>query len=269
MDRKLSRPAAPAATLLTLEDEQTLFARLQSSHDNAAKDRLARAHMGLVIREAKKLGRYGVSFEDLICEGNMGLVEAINNFDPTKGARLAGYAVHYIRGNMLAFIVRNRSIITVPNSPHNKRVFFKLRAAARRIENDHDGTLPAGAVTMLAQSLDVTESTIKAIRDRMEGDASSDDPTIIYDLASGDPNPEEILIASENESNLARFLSDALARLKPRERKIIAQRHLAEDTPFFKDLASDYGITPQRLQQIEKAGMKKLKQLLEREDVFG
>lgn len=268
MDRKYSRPAAPAATLLTLEDEQALFARLQKGRDNAALDKLARAHLGLVIREAKKLGRYGLPFEDLICEGNLGLVEAINHFDAAKGARLSGYAVHYIRGNMLAFIVRNRSIITIPNSPDNKRVFFRLRAELNRLEQAHGGALPAGAMAMLAQTLDVTESTVKAIRDRLEPDASADTPTVTYELASGDLNPEQALIAAENDARMSSFVNDALAALSPRQRKIITQRHLADDKPFFNELAPDYGITPQRLQQIEKAGMKKLKQLLEPEDII-
>lgn len=257
--------AAKTVEFLSLEQERDLFARYRATRDDRARNKLALAHLPLVIAEARKLSGFNVPADDLISEGNCGLMQAIEGFDPEKGFRLSSYARHWIRAAMITFVIRDRSIITIAPSRTNKRLFFQLNKAREEIKAANNGTLPPNANRLIAEALDVPESAVETMTLRLAGQLSIDAPVLDPDgeetnlgqnIRCQNLNPEEQLLKKEEKQRINAIVD----RLDERDRRIICARVFTdeEEIPRLQTLADEEHVTAQRLHQIEKRALRKI-----------
>lgn len=263
---------AKSIEFLTLEQERELFARYHATRDDRARNKLALAHLPLVIAEARKLSGFKVALDDLISEGNCGLMQAIEGFDPERGVRLSSYVRPWIRAAMITFVIRDRSLITIAPSRTNKRLFFRLNKVRDELMAANNGVLPPNATRLIAEAIDVPESAVETMTARLAGILSIDAPircadgnesTLTETLASNDINaddlnPEEHLLKNETS---ARF-NAIVDRLSDRESRLIRARIFTDEdqVPTLQSLAEAEHVSAARMHQIEKRALRKIAQ---------
>ena len=261
--------AVNAAPVLSAEEEQRLARRLRQDGDLDAAKQLVVSHLRYVIRVARGFSGYGLPQADLIQEGNIGLMKAVRHFDPDHGVRLLSFAVHWIRAEIYDFVLRNWRIVKVATTKAQRKLFFNLRKSRSRI-----GWMNQGEVDSLAADLDVPTGTVKEMESRM---ANADVPFDAQDDADDDEfhaspagylkdmryNPENLYAESTGELARDRKLSDALAELDPRSRAIIQRRWLDDEKPTLHELAHEYGVSAERIRQIEKKALTNMKEVLD------
>lgn len=255
--------------LLTAEEEYELATRLQQDGDLDAAQRLILSHLRFVNRIAKGYGGYGLPVADLVQEGNIGLMKAVKRFDPTKGVRLVSFAVHWIRAEIHEYVIRNWRIVKIATTKAQRKLFFNLRSAKKRL-----AWLDQKEVAAVAEDLGVTPENVMEMERRLASpDASFDLPA---DASDEDNNfsPAAYLTGPENsDPSLAlektdfsdyqnQRLTNALATLDDRSRDIVSQRWLNDDKATLHTLADHYQISAERIRQIESNAMKKLKGLM-------
>lgn len=255
---------AKTTPMLTEEQERDLFAAYRSARDYRARNKIAMAHLPLVIGEAARFGRYNVPADELITEGNIAVMQAMESFDPARGVRFCAYAKHWVRSAIMAYLIKNRSVVSIAGTKSNKRLFFQLERAKAALMAAHNGRLPENANALIANTLGVSEASVRDMSVRLAGDQScdctvsaEDDTTLIETMESEEDGPETILLKQE-----ARAVAvSTLDMLSERERHIIMARVYTDtDTvPELSDLAKIFGVTPQRIHQIEKQALAKLK----------
>lgn len=259
--------AAKSTPMLTEETEHALFAAYRDTGDMRARNKIMLAHLRLVIGEAARFGRYSSPADDLITEGNIAILQAIEGFDPTRGVRFCAYARHWVRSAMISTVIRSRSLVTISGTKANKRLFFQLERTRAALAAAHGSRLPANAVTLIAQTLGVTETSVETMSNRMAGDQSCDAPVgtdnetpLIETLASNEEAADDILIKSET----IKLAVEKLNSLSERERHIISARVYtdAETVPELADLAAVYNVTPQRMHQIQKSALAKIREAI-------
>mgnify|MGYP003573345609 FL=1 len=261
--------AALSVPLLSAEQERSLSLRLQNEGDlDAARD-LVMSHLRFVIRIARGYSGYGLALGDLVQEGNIGLMKAVKRFDPNAGVRLVSYAVHWVRAEIHEFILRNWRIVKVATTKSQRKLFFNLRSKKQRL-----GWLNQEEVNGIAEDLGVKPEVVVEMESRLSGQdigfdlsAADDDeeshhfaPAAYLTDASNDPalTVESDDWNSENNSNLC----DALAALDERSRTILEERWLAENKSTLHELADRFGISAERIRQLEKSALGKLKSTL-------
>ena len=261
--------AALGVPLLSAEQERSLALRLQNEGDlDAARD-LVMSHLRFVIRIARGYSGYGLALGDLVQEGNIGLMKAVKRFDPNAGVRLVSYAVHWVRAEIHEFILRNWRIVKVATTKAQRKLFFNLRSKKQRL-----GWLNQEEVNGIAEDLGVKPEVVLEMESRLSGQdigfdlsAADDDeeshhfaPAAYLTDASNDPalTVEQNDWNSENNSNLG----DALAALDERSRTILEERWLAENKSTLHELADRFGISAERIRQLEKSALGKLKKTL-------
>jgi len=261
--------AALSVPLLSAEQERSLALRLQNEGDlDAARD-LVMSHLRFVIRVARGYSGYGLALGDLVQEGNIGLMKAVKRFDPNAGVRLVSYAVHWVRAEMHEFILRNWRIVKVATTKAQRKLFFNLRSKKQRL-----GWLNQEEVNGIAEDLGVKPEVVLEMESRLSGQdigfdlsAADDDeeshhfaPAAYLTDASNDPavTIEQNDWNSENSSNLG----DALATLDERSRTILEERWLTDNKSTLHDLANRYGISAERIRQLEKSALGKLKKTM-------
>ena len=261
--------AALSVPLLSAEQERSLALRLQNEGDlDAARD-LVMSHLRFVIRIARGYSGYGLALGDLVQEGNIGLMKAVKRFDPNAGVRLVSYAVHWVRAEIHEFILRNWRIVKVATTKAQRKLFFNLRSKKQRL-----GWLNQEEVNGIAEDLGVKPEVVQEMESRLSGQdigfdlsAADDDeeshhyaPAAYLTDASNDPalTIEQNDWNSENNSNLG----DALAALDERSRTILEERWLAENKSTLHELAARFGISAERIRQLEKSALGKLKKTL-------
>ena len=261
--------AALGVPLLSAEQERSLALRLQNEGDlDAARD-LVMSHLRFVIRIARGYSGYGLALGDLVQEGNIGLMKAVKRFDPNAGVRLVSYAVHWVRAEIHEFILRNWRIVKVATTKAQRKLFFNLRS-----KKQHLGWLNQEEVNGIAEDLGVKPEVVLEMESRLSGQdigfdlsAADDDeeshhfaPAAYLTDASNDPalTVEQNDWNSENNSNLG----DALAALDERSRTILEERWLAENKSTLHELADRFGISAERIRQLEKSALGKLKKTL-------
>ena len=261
--------AALSVPLLSAEQERSLSLRLQNEGDlDAARD-LVMSHLRFVIRIARGYSGYGLALGDLVQEGNIGLMKAVKRFDPNAGVRLVSYAVHWVRAEIHEFILRNWRIVKVATTKSQRKLFFNLRSKKQRL-----GWLNQEEVNGIAEDLGVKPEVVVEMESRLSGQdigfdlsAADDDeeshhfaPAAYLTDASNDPalTVESDDWNSENNSNLC----DALAALDERSRTILEERWLAENKSTLHELADRFGISAERIRQLEKSALGKLKRTL-------
>jgi RNA polymerase sigma-32 factor len=250
--------------MLTLEREQELAHRLKEKNDLGAAADLVLSHLRLVVSIARNYMGYGLQQGDLIQEGNVGLMKAVRRFDPDRGVRLASFAIHWIKAEIHEFILRNWRLVKVATTKAQRKLFFNLRSM-----KSSTAALAPKEVAAIAKTLNVKESDVIEMEQRLQGADVSLEPapddgdevvTPIAYLADSSEGPSEIYEREQNESLEQRGLARALESLDERSRRIIRARWLAESDPkTLHELAEEFGVSAERIRQIEAKAMKKMK----------
>ncbi len=252
--------------MLELQEEYMLAKRWREHGDQQAAHKLVTSHLRLVAKIAMGYRGYGLPISEAISEGNVGLVQAVERFEPEKGFRLATYAVWWIKAAIQEYILRSWSLVKLGTTANQKKVFFNLRKAQSKISILDEGDMRPDQVKLIAKWLGVTETDVIDMNRRLGGDASLNAP-IREDGDSGEwqdwmvdesPDQETTLAASEEFDNRRKTLSDALTVLNERERRIFEGRRLAEDRLTLAQLADEFGISRERARQIEVSAFEKV-----------
>ncbi len=250
--------------VLSQEEEQALSRRYHQEHDLEAARKLVMAHLRFVVHVARGYAGYGLPMADLIQEGNIGLMKAVRRFDPDQGVRLVSFAVHWIRAEMHEFILRNWRIVKVATTKAQRKLFFNLRKNKKRL-----GWMNAEEVRLIAQDLGVPEATVREMESRLAGrDVGFDAPADADEDAKPAPeaflidegaDPYENVAEADQADNQLEALAGALDKLDERSRDIIQRRWLNEEKATLQDLANEYGVSAERIRQVEANAMKKMR----------
>ena len=252
--------------VLSQEEEQALSRRYHDENDLASARKLVMSHLRFVVHVARGYSGYGLQMGDLIQEGNIGLMKAVKRFDPDQGVRLVSFAVHWIRAEMHEFILRNWRIVKVATTKAQRKLFFNLRKSKKRL-----GWMNAEEVRLVAKDLGVPEATVREMESRLSGrdvgfeapaDADEDaKPAPEAFLVDEGADPYDNIADADQADNQLETLSEALKKLDDRSRDIIQRRWLNEDKATLQDLADEYGVSAERIRQVEANAMKKMRGL--------
>jgi RNA polymerase sigma-32 factor len=252
--------------MLERQEEYMLAKRWRERGDRGAAHRLVTSHLRLVTKIARDYRGYGLPISEAISEGNVGLMQAVERFEPEKGFRLATYAMWWIKAAIQEYILRSWSLVKMGTTANQKKLFFNLRKAQSKISILDDGDMRLDQVKIIARRIGVTETDVIYMNRRLSGDASLN-AAIREDGDSGEwqdwlvdesPDQETTLAASEEFDNRRKTLSDALTVLNERERRIFEARRLAEDPITLADLAEEFGVSRERVRQIEVRAFEKV-----------
>ena len=261
--------AVSSIPMLSAEEERELAERYQRDKDLEAARRLVLSHLRFVVRVARGYSGYGLAHADLIQEGNVGLMKAVKRFDPSVGVRLVSFAVHWIRAEIHEFILRNWRIVKVATTKAQRKLFFNLRSAKK-----HLGWLNQDEVNAVANDLGVSADTVLEMEQRLNARDSAFDTFSDHDGESERPAPAAYLEdmrfdpatrveGSDWEEHSADRLHDALAKLDGRSQDIVAKRWLNDEKTTLQDLADRYQVSAERIRQLEKNAIRRLKLALE------
>ncbi len=252
--------------MLTQEEEISLARRLRDKNDLAAAQKLVLSHLRLVVSIARGYLGYGLPHADLIQEGNIGLMKAVKRFDPDQGVRLVSYAMHWIKAEMHEYILKNWRLVKVATTKAQRKLFFNLRSHKESLD-----TMTPAQVDDLAKSLQVKREEVIEMETRMSGhDIALESPTddeddkfapIAY-LSSDANEPTKALEAKQFDRLQSEGLGLALDKLDARSRRIVEARWLANDDgsgATLHELADEFGVSAERIRQIESAALKKMK----------
>jgi len=246
-------------------EERELAWRWLRDGDRAAADRLITTHLRMVVTVAMRFRGYGLPLADLIAEGNIGLMDAVRKFDPERGFRLSTFAIWCIRAACGAYVLRSWSLVKIGTTAQQKKLFFGLRRAKAQISALNDGELHPDQVQAIAEALGVRPVEVLEMDRRLRGDArlnapkGPEDTTEWQDMLVDDSvSVEASLAETEDRAARRRALAAALGTLNPRERHIIQVRRLTETPKTLEALAAEYGVTRERIRQIEVRAVEKL-----------
>ncbi|NMG03021.1 RNA polymerase sigma factor RpoH [Azoarcus taiwanensis] len=253
--------------MLSQAEEQELATRLHDEGDVEAARRLVMSHLRLVVAIARGYLGYGLPHADLIQEGNIGLMKAVKRFDPKRGVRLVSFAIHWIKAEIHEFIIRNWRLVKIATTKAQRKLFFNLRSMKGDL-----GTLSADEARAVAEQLGVKPEEVVEMETRLsgrdmplEGGSDDEDDRFAPIAYLPDPNaePSEVLERAEAARLQDVGLRDALASLDERSRSIVARRWLSEGNgPTLHELAAEYGVSAERIRQIEAKAMQKMRGLL-------
>ncbi|MBN9029410.1 MAG: RNA polymerase factor sigma-32 [Rhizobiales bacterium 63-7] len=270
-DRRMIK-IAMAAPYLAREEEHDLAVRWKERADQIARNRIAMAHMRLVVSMAGKFRHFGLSMSDLVQEGYVGLLEAAARFEPDRDVRFSTYASWWIRASMQDYILRNWSIVRGGTSSAQKALFFNLRRLRAKLARG-DTQLTAQAIhEEIAAALGVSLADVQTMDARLSAnDTSLQSPTISGDadsgerldmLASDEPLPDEQVSMVIDTERRRVWLKEALGHLNEREMRIIQARRLVDEGATLEELGADLGISKERVRQIESRALEKLRNAL-------
>ncbi len=256
--------------VLSEAEERELVRKWYSKGDRKAFDALIGSHLRLVPKMAQKYSGYGIPIGDLIGEGNIGLLQSAERFDPEKGFRFSTYARWWIRAAILNFVLQTWSLIKVGNGAAKKRLFFNLRRAKQNLSAEGKRYMSETDVDALAKHFKVNRDDLIAMDQRMSANdislhqpvPGSDDLTFGDSIADDEPNPEEIVAEAEERRVKTEILHAAMSHLDRREKEIVTRRYLAKRPATLAKLAGLYGLTAERVRQIEAKAILKIKQTI-------
>ena len=247
--------------------EEFMLAKSWREHgDREAAHRLVTSHLRLVAKIAMGYRGYGLPISEVISEGNVGLMQAVKRFEPDKGFRLATYAMWWIKASIQEYILRSWSLVKMGTTANQKKLFFNLRKAKSKISALQEGDLRPDQVQIIAKRLGVTEQDVVDMNRRLGGDASLNAP-IREDgdsgewqdwLADDSESQETVMAAHEELDNRRKALSSALGVLNERERRIFEARRLTDDPVTLEELAEEFGVSRERVRQIEVRAFEKV-----------
>src|SRR6187200_1867831 len=252
--------------MLERQEEYMLAKRWREHGDRDAANKLVTSHLRLVTKIARDYRGYGLPISEVISEGNVGLMQAVERFEPEKGFRFATYAVWWIKAAIQEYILRSWSLVKMGTTANQKKVFFNLRKAQSKISALEEGDMRPDQVQLIAKRLGVTEQDVVDMNRRLGGDASLNAP-IRDDGESGEwqdwlvddaPSQETVMAAHEELDNRRKALSSALDVLNDRERRIFQARRLADDPITLEELAAEFNVSRERVRQIEVRAFEKV-----------
>ncbi|MCX7311500.1 MAG: RNA polymerase sigma factor RpoH [Alphaproteobacteria bacterium] len=252
--------------MLEPQQEFMLAKRWKEHGDRAAAHQLVTSHLRLVAKIAMGYRGYGLPISEVISEGNVGLMQAVKRFEPDKGFRLATYAMWWIKASIQEYILRSWSLVKMGTTANQKKLFFNLRKAKSKISALQEGDLRPDQVDIIAKRLGVTTQDVIDMNRRLGGDASLNAP-IREDgdsgewqdwLADDSESQETVMAAHEELDNRRKALSSALDVLNERERRIFEARRLADDPVTLEELADEFGVSRERVRQIEVRAFEKV-----------
>jgi RNA polymerase sigma-32 factor len=257
--------AANAIPMLSADQELELATRLRDTNDLDAAKRLVLSHLRFVVHVARGYAGYGLPLGDLIQEGNIGLMKAVRRFDPNVGVRLVSFAVHWIRAEIHEFVLRNWRLVRVATTKAQRKLFFNLRKAKKRL-----GWLSKEETEAVAADLGVTPRDVTEMEKRLSGHDLSFDPYPEEDeefapatyLPSPNSDPAQTVERDDEGASDHEQLTAALAKLDERSRMILSRRWLADSKATLHELAAEYGVSAERIRQIEANAIGKLKKQL-------
>ncbi|RUO35681.1 RNA polymerase sigma factor RpoH [Aliidiomarina sanyensis] len=251
--------------MLSAEEEKSLAERLQQDGDLQAAKQLIMSHLRFVVHVARSYQGYGLPQADLIQEGNIGLMKAVKRFDPTVGVRLVSFAVHWIKAEIHEYVLRNWRIVKVATTKAQRKLFFNLRKAKKRL-----GWFTHDEVSTVAQELGVTQAEVLEMESRMsahdaafDGYADDDDGDVAFApsqyLEDKSADVAATVEAENWDSHTQRRLAHAMASLDERSQHIVRARWLDDGKVTLQDLADHYQVSAERIRQLEQNAMKKLR----------
>lgn len=255
---------ANSAPALSSEEETCLARKYRDSNDVEAARQLVVSHLRHVVHVAKGFTGYGLPVADLIQEGNIGLMKAVKNYDPDRGVRLVSYAVHWIKAEIYEYVLKNWKIVKVATTKAQRKLFFNLRKSRKSLS-----AMTEAETHQLAKDLDVPVKTVREMELRMTSSNvafdgyDSDDDEFNASPSSYLPdmryNPEELAVASQTSNDNRSSLLAAIGNLDDRSKEIVQRRWLSEHKATLHELAAEYSVSAERIRQIEKRAMEKMK----------
>jgi len=260
--------------LLEPEEEHALAKRYYEDEDLDAAHKLITANLRFVVKVAHEYRAYGMKMLDLVQEGNIGLMMAVKKFDPEHGTRLITYAVWWIRAYIHNYIIRTWSLVKIGTTQAQKKLFFKLRQtrdAIRRISGNTSDTGNPEETSAIADELEVRDDEVESMALRMSArDTSLDvqikdneNHSLLDTLTDNRASQEDLLLHHEKTLLLTSQVDASLKKLNPREQQIIQQRILSENPKTLQELADHFGVSRERIRQLEKNALRKMKEVLE------
>jgi RNA polymerase sigma-32 factor len=268
--------------MLTPQEEQEFARKFRDANDLEAAGKLVLSHLRLVVSVSRKYLGYGLPHGDLIQEGNIGLMKAVKRFDPDQGVRLVSYALHWIKAEIHEYILKNWRMVKVATTKAQRKLFFNLRSMKQGFKDDadaqtHRDSLTDAQIEVMARELNVKREEVIEMESRMSGGDVMLDPSpsddgeeafgpIAY-LADASHEPTAVMESRQRDSLASDGIAAALEELDPRSRRIVEERWLKVNDDgsgglTLHDLASEYGVSAERIRQIESAAMKKMKKAL-------
>jgi RNA polymerase sigma-32 factor len=253
-------------------EEYMLAKRWQEHQDAEAAQKLVTSHLRLVARIAMGYRGYGLPIGEVISEGNVGLMQAVKRFEPDRGFRLATYAMWWIRASIQEYILRSWSLVKMGTTAAQKKLFFNLRRVKGQIQALEEGDLKPEQVKQIATKLGVPEEDVISMNRRLSGDAPLNAP-VRNDGESGEwqdwlvddtPNQEERLAESEELSRRKAYLASAMTTLNDREKRIFEARRLQEEPATLEDLSAEFGVSRERIRQIEVRAFEKVQRAVQK-----
>ena len=256
--------------LLEPEEEYMLAKRWKEHEDQEAAAKMVNSHLRLVAKIAMGYRGYGLPLGEIISEGNVGLMQAVKRFEPEKGFRLATYAMWWIRASIQEYILRSWSLVKIGTTAAQKKLFFNLRRMKGEIKALEEGDLRKENLEKIATTLDVSEEEVINMNRRMSGPDSSLNAPLRADaegewqdwLVDDSDNQETILADQEEMDERRKMLLGAMEVLNERERKVLAARRLLENPQTLEELSQEYGISRERVRQIEVRAFEKLQKAM-------
>jgi len=258
--------------MLEAEQEFMLAKRWQEHEDAEAAHKLVTSHLRLVAKIAMGYRGYGLPVAELIAEGNVGMMQAVKRFDPDRGFRLATYAMWWIRASIQEYILRSWSLVKIGTTAAQKKLFFNLRRLKGQIAALEEGDLSPEQVKLIATKLSVPEQDVVQMNRRLAAPDNSLNAPVRADgdgewqdwLVDDTPSQETRLVEDEELSNRRALLANAMKELNERERRILEARRLSEEPATLEDLSQEFGISRERVRQIEVRAFEKLSRAMKR-----
>jgi RNA polymerase sigma-32 factor len=253
--------------MLEPQEEYMLAKRYLERDDTKAAHKLVTSHLRLVAKIAMGYRGYGLPIGEVMSEGNVGLMQAVKKFEPDRGFRLATYAMWWIKAAIQEYILRSWSLVKMGTTANQKRLFFNLRKAKSRIQALDDGDLRPDQVKEIATKLSVSEEEVVSMNRRLSGDASLNAPIRATEGESGEwqdwlvddhESQEDMLIEQDEMESRRKMLTDSMSVLNDREKRIFEARRLSEEPLTLEDLSAEFGISRERVRQIEVRAFEKV-----------
>jgi RNA polymerase sigma-32 factor len=254
-------------SMLERDQEYKLAKRWREHGDREAANQLVTSHLRLAVKISMNYRGYGLPVSEIISEGNVGLMQALNGFEPDRGFRFSTYAVWWIRASIQDYILRSWSLVKIGTTASQKKLFFKLRSAKNKIAALQSGDMHPDQVTQIAKHLGVTDQEVVDMNRRLAGDSSLNAP--IHDegeagewqdyLVDQSPSPEVLVAVRDERDHQQDALIHAIGVLNPRERRIFEARHLADEPIKLEDLAAEFNVSRERVRQIEVRAFEKVR----------
>lgn len=257
--------------MLEPNEEYMLAKRYHEYDDSEAAHKMVTSHLRLVAKIAMGYRGYGLPIGEVVSEGNVGLMQAVKKFDPERGFRLATYAMWWIRASIQEYVLRSWSLVKMGTTANQKRLFFNLRKAKSKIQALNDGDLKPDEITQIATQLGVREDEVVSMNRRLGGDASLNAPIKATEGESGEwqdwlvdesESAEQVLVKQDELEARREMLSDAMSELTEREQRIFLARRLEESPITLEELSGEFGISRERVRQIEVRAFEKVQKAM-------